>query len=93
MRAKSIALQRTEPHPSYNVVVSAALHPTNGIPRKPMELVEMAEAAASAQVAVSACTYLRLWKFPVISSLQMDFDLLHACQTSKLSSSSFALGG
>jgi hypothetical protein len=47
MRAKSAAMHRTEPHPSYNVVVSAALHATNGIPRKPMELVELAEAAAA----------------------------------------------
>ncbi len=52
LRAKNAALQRTEPHISYGNVVSAALHATNGVPRKPMELVEVAEAAASAQVGV-----------------------------------------
>ncbi len=43
-------MQRQEPHPSYGLVVTGVLATGQGTYRTPMELADMAEAAASAQV-------------------------------------------
>ncbi len=50
MRARNAASQRIEAHPSYALVVAGVLATAQGTYRNPMELADMAEAAASAQV-------------------------------------------
>ena len=49
-RARQQAMMRTEQHPSYAAVIQALLASSGGLYRTPLELADIAEAAASAQV-------------------------------------------
>ena len=68
-RAVMAARVRIEPHPSYGAVIAAMLATSNGAYRTPLELADIAEAAASAQVnrfAVSAVVKIACSCWPLL---------------------------
>ena len=66
-RAIMAARVRTEPHPSYAAVIAAMLAASNGAYRTPLELADIAEAAASAQVRCWGWSYSSVLNVSVLT--------------------------